>query len=59
MHFVYLGRDTKMYVSLIYAEIAKVLEHAKLGRDVTMYGGEVQIQIHHDSYLAYRRGSYH
>ena len=41
-----------MGVSLIHVEIAKVLDHTKLRRDVTMYGGEGEFHLHQSVRLA-------
>ena len=52
MHVVQIGGDRTMGVSLIHAEISKVLDQIKIGRDVTMQGGEGQIQLQQASHLA-------
>ena len=46
MHVVQISRDKTMDVSLIHAKIPKVLDHTKLGRDVTSQEGKRQLQIH-------------
>ena len=40
-----------MVVTLIHADILKVLEQTKLGRDVTIWGGEGQVHLHQASNL--------
>ena len=57
LHAVHIGMDSTIDVSLIHAEIQKVLNQTKIGRDVTMQEGEGKIQIYQASDLADVRGN--